>query len=146
MFMEYLTYALLLIASRLTESTQPKPEKAILNLTTQIDHLRFNDNGEMLAMSSMNKVTLARDMYRMYSNPTFPIRMRQSNWFTCRVVQSIRTFQVNINISTRSTVLAGVLVVDTLEWATTRVLLIFTEYITIKIINKMVYIWIVLST
>jgi len=41
--------------SRLTESTQPKPDKAILNLTTQIDHLRFNDNGEMLAMSSMNK-------------------------------------------------------------------------------------------
>ena len=54
--MEYLTSAFLLIASRLTESTQPKPDKAILNLTTQIDHLRFNDNGEMLAMSSMNKV------------------------------------------------------------------------------------------
>merc|ERR1719210_2537022 len=40
--------------SRLTESTQPKPDKAILNLTTQIDHLRFNNNGEMLALSSIN--------------------------------------------------------------------------------------------
>jgi len=39
----------------LTQSTSPQPDKAIMNLTTQIDHLRFNQNGEMLAMSSINK-------------------------------------------------------------------------------------------
>ena len=58
---------IILSASRLTESTQPKPDKAILNLTTQIDHLRFNNNGEMLAMSSMNKVRLW--FYVMYFLP-----------------------------------------------------------------------------
>jgi len=41
--------------SRLTSSTQPKPDRAVMNLTTQIDHLRFNSTGEMLALSSMDK-------------------------------------------------------------------------------------------
>lgn len=33
----------------------PQPEKAILNLTTEIEDLTFNPSGEMLAMSSMMK-------------------------------------------------------------------------------------------
>ena len=41
--------------SGLTSSTQPKPDRAVMNLTTQIDHLRFNPSGEMLALSSIEK-------------------------------------------------------------------------------------------
>ena len=41
--------------SGITSSTQPKPDRAVMNLTTQIDHLRFNSTGEMLALSSIDK-------------------------------------------------------------------------------------------
>ena len=36
-------------------STQPKPDKAILNLTTQIDSLRFCAGGELLGLASISK-------------------------------------------------------------------------------------------
>ena len=36
-------------------STQPKPDKAILNLTTQIDSLRFCPGGELLGLASISK-------------------------------------------------------------------------------------------
>jgi len=43
--------------SKLNKSSvsTPDPDKAILNLTTQIDHLSFHPRGEMLAMSSLDK-------------------------------------------------------------------------------------------
>jgi len=44
----------------LSASAKPKPEKAILNLTTQIDSVRFNPSGEMLAMSSISKETAVK--------------------------------------------------------------------------------------
>ena len=44
----------------LTSSAKPRPEKAILNLTTQIDNIRFNPSGEMLAMSSISKDTAVK--------------------------------------------------------------------------------------
>ena len=44
----------------LRSSASPRPEKAILNLTTQIDNLRFNPSGEMLVMSSISKDTAVK--------------------------------------------------------------------------------------
>ena len=47
----------------LMASVSPKPEKAVLNLTTQIDNLRFNPSGEMLAMSSICKDTAVKILH-----------------------------------------------------------------------------------
>lgn len=59
--------------SRLVQETEGKPIRAIMNLTTSIDTLTFNGDGQMLAVSSR----LKRDALRLVHIPTCTVF---SNW------------------------------------------------------------------
>ncbi|KAG1711779.1 hypothetical protein DVH05_009022 [Phytophthora capsici] len=56
-------------------TAKPKPRKALMHLTTQVDHLMFNANSEILAMAS----TDAKDSLKMVHMPSLTVF---ANWPT----------------------------------------------------------------
>ncbi|EEY64019.1 U3 small nucleolar RNA-associated protein 18 [Phytophthora infestans T30-4] len=56
-------------------TAKPKPRKALMHLTTQADHLKFNANSEILAMASND----AKDSLKMVHMPSLTVF---SNWPT----------------------------------------------------------------
>lgn len=59
------------------DQTQPKPLKAIMNLTTSINNVAFNSTSEILAMSSRAR----KDLFKMVHLPSLSVF---SNWPTSR--------------------------------------------------------------
>ena len=66
----------------LRTSAAPKVEKALLNLTTQIDNLRFNPSGEMLVMSSITKDTAVKILHQQ----TLSVYQNTPGWVVGGVV------------------------------------------------------------
>lgn len=56
-------------------TAKPKPRKALMHLTTQVDHLKFNSNSEILAMAS----TDTKDSLKMVHMPSLTVF---ANWPT----------------------------------------------------------------
>ncbi|OWZ16063.1 U3 small nucleolar RNA-associated protein 18 [Phytophthora megakarya] len=56
-------------------TAKPKPRKALMHLTTQVDHLKFNANSEILAMASAD----AKDSLKMVHMPSLTVF---ANWPT----------------------------------------------------------------
>ncbi|KAF1777755.1 WD40-repeat-containing domain [Phytophthora cactorum] len=56
-------------------TAKPKPRKALMHLTTQVDHLKFNVNSEILAMASND----AKDSLKMVHMPSLTVF---ANWPT----------------------------------------------------------------
>ncbi|KAL9971505.1 hypothetical protein ACROYT_G017676 [Oculina patagonica] len=77
--------------SQCLHQTQPKPLKAIMNLTTSVNKTLFNSTSEILAISSRAK----KDLFKMLHLPSLTVF---SNWPTSRTpLRYVNTFDFSPN-------------------------------------------------